>query len=91
MLEFAQFLFANILLLVILLIEIACLVAIIYVFVFVFVNVLMFLFYILRLKKLFRATESVKLNLIVGLMIIFCYSGKDINDYKQRFRINLDD
>lgn len=91
MLEFAHFLLAVIFYLVILIGEIVGIVALIYGFIFVFVNALMFLFYILRLKKLFRATESVKLNLIVGLMIIFCYSGKDINDYKQRFRINLDD
>jgi hypothetical protein len=91
MLEFAHFLFANIFLLVILLVEIACLVAIIYVFVFVFVNVLMLVFYILRLKKLFRATESVKLNLIVGIMIVLCYSNKEIKDYKDNFRTNLDD
>ena len=91
MLEFAQFLFAVALLLVILLIEIACLVAIIYVFVFVFVNILMFVFYILKLKKLFRATENVKLNLIVGIMIVLCYSNKEIKDYKDNFRINLDD
>lgn len=91
MIDLARFLFENILCLLVILIEITFLIAIIYVFIFVFVNILMMIFHILRLKKLFRATENVKLNLIVGLMIIFCYSSKDINDYKQSFRTNLDD
>lgn len=91
MLEFANFLLAVIFYLVILIGEIVGIVGVIYGFIFVLVNILMFVFYILRLKKLFRATENVKLNLIVGLMIIFCCSSKDINDYKQSFRTNLDD